>query len=107
MPAAEWRRQWLVGTAIAVVVATLLDAALLQRKRTYFTGGFLSVDHIKSAGQGVAFIGWSLAIDAAVLGVVVAAILWAAGRLNLRRGTATVAATVAGILPVVVGDVIT
>jgi hypothetical protein len=30
---------------------TLLDAALLQRKWNYFTGGFLSVDYVQSLSQ--------------------------------------------------------
>ena len=55
--------------SIAAVMASLFDAALLQRARAYFTGGFLSADHIQTLPQAVGFIGGSLLSDLGVVGI--------------------------------------
>jgi hypothetical protein len=95
------------ASCTVAVAATLIDAILLQRKRAFFTGGFLSVDHIKTATEGVSFVLASLAGDAAVLGVVVALTLWLAGRWRVGRGAAWVASVIAGVGTVVLADVLT
>lgn len=103
----QWYRAWVTASFTVATAATLIDAILLQRKRAFFTGGFLSVDHIKSAGQGVAFVAASLVSDAAVLGVVVALALWLAGRLRVARSAAWIASVVIGLGVVITADVLT
>ena len=61
---------WLGLTAIAAFVATGVDAALLERSKGFFTGGFLAEDHVRSPLEGALFGGASLRADAARLGVV-------------------------------------
>jgi hypothetical protein len=75
--------EWLRLTVIAALLATGLDAALLERKKGFFTGGFLAEDHVRSPLEGLVFVGASLLADAALLGVLVAVGLWALGRLHL------------------------
>jgi len=101
-----WRRSWLSASATAAIAATLIDAILLQRKRAFFTGGFLSVDHIKTISQGITFVASSLTSDAAVLGIAVALALWVAGRLSIGRRPAWIIAVAAGVVPVVVVDIV-
>jgi hypothetical protein len=103
----QWYRAWLTATFTVATAATLVDAVLLQRKRAFFTGGFLSVDHIKSAGQGLAFVAASLVSDAAVLGVVVALTLWLAGRVRMARSAAWIAAVLVALGVVITADVLT
>lgn len=83
--------EWLRLTGIAALLATGLDAVLLERKKGFFTGGFLAEDHVRSPLEGLVFVGASLLADAALLGVLVAVGLWALGRLRLT-GTARAAA---------------
>jgi hypothetical protein len=75
--------EWLRLTVIAALLATASDAALLERKKGFFTGGFLAEDHVRSPLEGLMFVGASLLADAALLGVLVAVALWALGRLRL------------------------
>ena len=103
----SWRWQWLQITLTAAVAATAIDAVLLQRKRSYFTGGFLSVDHVRNPIEGAAFLLSSVAADAAVIGVLVAATLWLCGRLALSRRLSWTLALVVGLGPFVVANVVT
>lgn len=86
---------WLIAGTIGSVaaVATLLDAVLLQRRRSYFSGGFLSTDHLTSPAQAAAFVASSMIADACVLGAVVIVLRWIAGRLRLHRSAAALAVT--------------
>ncbi len=104
---ARWRSRWAGITLAAGIAATAVDAALLQRKRAYFTGGFLSVDHISSPSQAIAFVAGSVVADAVVLGAPVALALWACGRFTVARLPATVIALAAALAPVLVADVLT
>lgn len=106
MKASSWRAQWVLTTLAAAASATAVDAVLLQRKWTYFTGGFLSTDHVTSAAQAIEFLLSSLAADAAVVGVIVALVLWSAARLKLGRRVAAGAAFVLSLGLIVVSDVI-
>ena len=103
----QWKALWLSATVMAAVSASLIDAVLLQRKRTYFTGGFLSVDHITTPAQALGFVASSLALDVAVAGVLVALVLWAAGRTGASRRAAWIVAVLAALAPVIVADVVT
>ena len=100
----RWWPEWVLATGCAAVVATAVDAALLQRGRSYFTGGFLAVDTVQSAPQAIGFALGSLAADAGMLGLVAAAVLWLAQRLRLPRGLALACAVAGALLPVAVAD---
>ena len=101
---ASWRGRWIVTTVLASIVATLADAALLQRSRSYFTGGFLAADAIGGPADAVGFLLASLIADAGVLSVAVALLLWAAARLGLRRWPAMMLAAALALVPVAVAD---
>jgi glucan phosphoethanolaminetransferase (alkaline phosphatase superfamily) len=95
---------WLQTSAAAAVAATVLDALLLQRRRSYFTGGFLSADHVQTWDQGLAFLLGSLTADFAVLLVLVALARWLLTRLSLGPRVASVGALILALIPVAITD---
>jgi arylsulfatase A-like enzyme len=99
-----WWAHWASLTAAAALAATLLDALLLQRRRDFFTGGFLSVDGATSLSQAIAFLTASLLTDVTVLGIAAALLLWVAGTLRLPRTLALTAAFFCVLLPVAAAD---
>jgi glucan phosphoethanolaminetransferase (alkaline phosphatase superfamily) len=99
-----WRNDWLTITSAATIMASLADVALLHRAQSYFTGGFLSVNHISSVPQAVGFTAGSLIADFAACGVIVAFAMWVAARLGAGRRTALSIALVAALLPIAVSD---
>jgi glucan phosphoethanolaminetransferase (alkaline phosphatase superfamily) len=101
-----WHRSWATTTAAAAVLAFAVDAALLQRGRAYFGGGFLAVNYVSTAGQALAFVTTSLVADAAVAGVMAAIVLWVAARCRMRRLLAMPAALVAAVAPILCADAI-
>jgi glucan phosphoethanolaminetransferase (alkaline phosphatase superfamily) len=101
-----WLVDWAAATALISVLATLMDVALMQRKFSYFTGGFLSADHVTHGGQVVAFILASFLADAAVTGVLVALTLWACGRVRIVRRLAVPSALAVAIAPLLVSNFI-
>lgn len=96
--------EWLWLSATATLFSTVFDAALLQRKRSYFTGGFLSIDHATGWADRVAFAFGSLTVDAAVLAPLVALALWVGLRLNLRLAARCFFALLAALSVIVVWD---
>lgn len=103
---ARGRWPWVVATGIAALTATVLDAVLLQARRSYFTGGFLSVDHVSTLPQTLGFAAGSLLADVAVLGIVTAATFRLCQHLRIGQMAATVCALVAGVAPVAAADFI-
>lgn len=104
---APWLPAWLSVTAVAAVFATAQDAVLLQRKRGFFTGGFLSVDHVKSPLEGAAFIVASLATDFACLGVLTALLLWTLARMRVGSRVAWTLALAFSLAPTVAANIVT
>ena len=100
----SWRALWIGATIVATAVASLADAALLQRSRSYFTGGFLAADAIEGPLDAAGFVLGSLVADAGVLALVAALALWAAARLGLRRWAAVLLAVALPLVPVAVSD---
>jgi hypothetical protein len=100
----SWRKRWIGLTIAAALVATACDAVLLQLRRAYFTGGFLSEDSITNATEVAWFAAGSLLADAAVVGIVLAALLWLAPRLGIVRPVAMPAAFVLALAPIGVAD---
>ena len=80
------KRWWWITFAAAATV-TCVDAVLLQRSRSIFTGGFLSVDHLRGPAEIGLFFLLSLAVDIAVAGVLAALTLYLFGSIPFAVGT--------------------
>jgi arylsulfatase A-like enzyme len=104
---APWLVDWIAVTGFAGVAVTLMDAALIERKLSYFSGGFLSEDHITSGGQAAAFIAASLLADTATAGLIAAVALWLCSKTRIVRRLAVPVAFVAAVTPFVIGNFIT
>jgi hypothetical protein len=63
---------WAIATAAGAVLLTVVDGVLLERSKGFFRGGFLAVDYLAGPVQTAAFLGVSLLVDAALIGLVVA-----------------------------------
>ena len=96
---AGWVLQWTALTVIAGGLATILDAVLLQYRRSYFTGGFLARDYVTGPIEAVAFLAGSLFTDVAAIGLVVWAGLWLFGRFAITRHLALAGALVLALVP--------
>lgn len=103
---APWLVDWLAVTGGSGVFVTLMDAALIQRKLSYFSGGFLSEDHITSTGQAAAFVAASLLSDMAMTGLIVAIVLWLCSVARIVRRLAVPVALVAALAPAIVANFI-
>lgn len=103
---APWLVDWMAVTCVAGVAVTLMDAALIERKLSYFSGGFLSEDHITSTGQAAAFVAASLLADMAIAGLISAVVLWLCGNARIVRRLAVPVACVAALTPAVIGNFI-
>lgn len=78
----SWLRLWILLAGIAAILATSVDAALLQRKLQIFTGGFLSLDHLKTSLDVGLFITTSLIADMGITIPLTAIVLWIASRVR-------------------------
>ncbi|MGQ0736133.1 MAG: sulfatase-like hydrolase/transferase [Acidobacteriota bacterium] len=102
----SWWAWWMAVTLAAAGAATLLDAFLLQERRSYFTGGFLSVDHLTTPAATAAFVGTSLAVDACAVFPLVAAGFWLTRRLRVAVPVAAMGVFAVALTPIVVADFI-
>ena len=100
-----FRRPWAIATLAGAVVVTVIDAALLQRSKSYFTGGFLSVDYLDGWVDVALFVGTSLLVDGAFVGLVTGVVVWALSRSRLSAEASVLAGAIAGIAPLLVADV--
>lgn len=103
---AGWRGRWVLATGTAAIAATVLDGWLLQRERGYFTGGFLSVDHISGPTEAVAFLAGSLLADVAVVGVFTTVALWILGSRRTPPAVTIGAAVLLGLVPILIADLV-
>lgn len=97
-------RVWLRSTAGVALAMTCLDAALLQQKKAFFTGGFLSGAHTRTPGEAAAFLSISFAVDASVVGALSAIILLAFSRIPLTRRARLLLVSAGAAMPLVVWD---
>ena len=102
-----WPWTWAAIAIIGAAAASIFDAVLLQRVRSYFTGGFLSADHIQTLPQTVGFIGGSLLSDLGVIAIVAVPAHWFVSWLGLRNRLAVAVASLVTLLPIVVSDAVT
>lgn len=98
-------RAWLSLSLCTALVVTAVDAYLLERKKGFFTGGFLADEHLQSWGERLAFLGLSWLSDAAFVGAVAALAVRCLGPLRLGRATWLAAAGIA-VLPLAIGDLV-
>ena len=97
----------MLGTIAAAFAVTACDAVLLERSKGYFTGGFLSVDHLEGPAQAAGFLLLSVVIDAALIGGIVAAATWALTRLRLHARAAMLSGLFLGAGALMLADVFT
>jgi glucan phosphoethanolaminetransferase (alkaline phosphatase superfamily) len=101
------RRAWLMVTAAGVLFMTAFDAALLQQKKAFFTGGFLAAAHTRGVAEALAFLGASLCSDAAAVGLLAAVALALTARLRLTTSARMLAALIIAVAPLLLADFVT
>ena len=98
--------RWAVVTALGALCLTIVDGFLLERSKSYFTGGFLATDHLSGVSDTVAFLATSFVSDAAVVGMLAAIAMLVLTRWRVCAAAAAAAGLLAGIGPLFVTDVI-
>jgi arylsulfatase A-like enzyme len=96
--------RWVFCILVGGLAVSLVDGALLQRSESYFTGGFLSTEHLSGAGDLASFLSVSLLIDASVVGLTAGLMMWITS--GLRPRAWVLAALLAGVGPLLVADVV-
>lgn len=76
---------WLAGTLASAAAMTAIDAALLQQKKSFFTGGFLTSVSASSRADAAGFLLSSAAVDAGATGAAALLLLWLTAALPLTR----------------------
>lgn len=99
-----WNRHWLGLAMVAALVATFVDAVLIQRKYQIFTGGFLTTDYLEEPLDISLFLLASFFSDLGVIAVLVAAGLYLVTRMRLNAKPAILAIFVAALVPILVAD---
>lgn len=94
------------GTALAACAITLLDALLLQQKKAFFTGGFLTETHANGPVEAAAFLSTSLVVDASVAGLLAAVVLLGSARIGLTPRARLVLVAAGALAPLVIWDFI-
>ena len=97
---------WCAVAGASALGVSALDAVLLQRRESYFTGGFLSDDHLRGAWDVLAFSLTSILADAAIVGMLAGIAMWTCSRLRLSVRATVVAGVMAGVGPLVIANVI-
>lgn len=100
------RRFWLQGTLAAALTVTALEAALLQQKKAFFTGGFLAATHASGATEAAGFLAISLLVDISLAGAIALAVLWLTARLELTRTARLFLVTSGAAAPLLIWDFI-
>lgn len=101
-----WRTEWIVLTLLATLVASAIDAIILQQSRSFFTGGFLVEDHLEGGGHAVAFLAGALLVDAGLVGMTSALALAVAARLGASAAARRLAGFVAGVAPLAMSSLV-
>ena len=87
-----------------MLTMTCLDAVLLQQKKSFFTGGFLTGTQASTLGEAAAFLSVSLVVDASVAGVLAAVILLAFSRIHLTRRARLFLVAAGAATPLIIWD---
>ncbi len=104
---APWLVDWFAISLASGFAVTVIDAALIERKLAYFSGGFLSEDHVSGMGEAAAFALASLLADAAIAGLAVAIVLWVCGKARIARRWAVPLAFAIALTPALIWNFIT
>ena len=75
---------WARATAAGALIVTAVDAVLLERSKGFFRGGFLAEDYLVGPVQTAVYLGVSLLVDAALVGLLVALVAAALRRTRLQ-----------------------
>ena len=98
------RPGWWALTLYNAALLTALDAFLIQQKKSFFTGGFLSTDHATDIGDAAAFLAASFASDVAYVGLIAAIGLRALASWRLNPLARTLAISALALAPAVISD---
>ncbi|HEY3355755.1 MAG TPA: sulfatase-like hydrolase/transferase [Polyangia bacterium] len=100
-----WRpAAWLTLSVGAAVVASLLDALLLERKMGLFRGGFLANAALPTLGGRLAFAAVSLCADVALVAPLAGLALMAARRVRLGAWAGRFVALAVALVPIAAFD---
>jgi len=102
-----WRRSWLQNTLLVALAVTAFDAVLLQQKKAFFTGGFLSAFNTRGPLETLAFLSASVLTDVGAAGLLVAAAMWIAGRFRLTPTARRTAVLMTAAAPFLIDNFIT
>jgi hypothetical protein len=103
----RWRQVWLRGTVASALVLTVFDAGLLQRRKSFFTGGFLTDAYTTGLAGAAGFLTLSFMADAAVAGLLAAAAVWLSGRWRLSSAARQAVVFLCAAGPLLVADILT
>ncbi len=98
------RPGWWGLTFYNAALLTAFDAFLIQEKKSFFTGGFLSADHATGLSEAVVFLLASFASDLAFVGLLAAIGLRAVASLRLTPLARTLAVSSLALAPAVISD---
>jgi arylsulfatase A-like enzyme len=93
-------------TIAGALLVTAADAVLLQQKKAFFTGGFLTTSYTRSVAEASVFLGTSFLVDAAAVGAFVLAALWISSRMRLSAPARLVLAFGTGVTPLLLADLV-
>jgi hypothetical protein len=78
-------RTWAGATLAAAAAISAFDALLLQRKKSFFTGGFLTDVHASGLRDATGFLATSALVDAGLIGLLAFALVCLSARVPLSR----------------------
>ncbi len=93
-------------TGIATLLVSLFELALIQKKYSLFSEGFLSVHQLSSPSEILGFIFVSLSADAAVLGFISMLLLLASDKIGLKHPGRRLLILAVSVAPLVLTDFI-
>ena len=97
-------RIWWQLSLLGGALLTAVDAFLLQEKKAFFTGGFLSTDYARGPGDAAAFLAVSLATDTAIVAVAMAVALWGLARIPLTRTARGLTVLLVALTPLLIAN---
>ena len=98
------RPAWLKVTLAGTLLVTAFDAALLQQKKAFFTGGFLAGAHTQGPAEVLTFLLVSMCADAAVVGLLAAVALALTSRFRLTSNARLLAVFIVAVSPLLLAD---
>jgi hypothetical protein len=97
---------WLRLTVWGALGVTAVDAVLLQKSRSFFTGGFLAPVHTSGPWEGLGFLAMAAIADAGIVGALAAAGVAIASRRRLTQLARSAAVLLAAVGPLLLVNVV-